>query len=240
MISKSQNAACLHIGRAASANPAWMDYANYCILREKGLRKEAFTSLSNFLSAARNWPFEDQKGFVLWLCDQMDKIRDGGYGPYPNPLMKQLVEPVFEKCLEEEGVSGELYALKAQYTCDFDAYFKAIALDPDNARARVALARASILAVQYSTHHLPAHFIGSVDEALESAEEAREHLFHLVDGKTRASLEKWLKEEVHLLDDWIEFKQSDGEDFGRWCEERGRTYRWNTIIYYEPKKSRKK
>src|SRR5438477_10524707 len=108
MITKSQNAACLQVGKAASANPAWREYANYCLLREKGLRKEALAALSKFLSEAKDWSFGNQKEFVLWLCDQMDKIRDASYGPYPNPLMKQLVEPVFGKCLEEDGASGEL------------------------------------------------------------------------------------------------------------------------------------
>jgi hypothetical protein len=46
MISKDQNQACLEIGNEASKKEEWIDYAQYCFLREKGLRKKAFNRIS--------------------------------------------------------------------------------------------------------------------------------------------------------------------------------------------------
>ena len=47
MISKSQNEALLIIGNAATKNKQWLQYAQYCFNRDKGLRKDAFENLND-------------------------------------------------------------------------------------------------------------------------------------------------------------------------------------------------
>lgn len=49
MISKSQNKALLTIAKITTKEPAWQAYADYCLDREKGLRKQVFTKLSAFI-----------------------------------------------------------------------------------------------------------------------------------------------------------------------------------------------
>ena len=56
VIANDQNKALLTVGNAALANPGWTAYANYCFAREKGLRKEAFRQLDNFLLQLKNGP----------------------------------------------------------------------------------------------------------------------------------------------------------------------------------------
>ena len=48
MIAKDQNIALLTVAKAASENSEWKDYAEYCIDREKGLRKQAFKKPKQF------------------------------------------------------------------------------------------------------------------------------------------------------------------------------------------------
>lgn len=66
----------------AELTAAWKNYAQYCRLREHGLRKQAFVSLDAFTAEAPQWDFESRKAFVLWLCSKMDMIEDADYDEY--------------------------------------------------------------------------------------------------------------------------------------------------------------
>jgi hypothetical protein len=57
MITRSQNAACLAVAEEADKVPAWKNYAQYCRLREQGLRKQAFARMDLFIAQAVKWGF---------------------------------------------------------------------------------------------------------------------------------------------------------------------------------------
>ncbi len=235
MIARDQNAACLAVAAEAEAKPAWADYAAYCRLREQGLRKQAFGHLSSFISRASSWEFESKKEFVLWLCSEMDSIKDADYGPYPAPLRNQLFAPFFKRWLEQDPRNDEAHAMKARYLGDHKSYQDAIALNPSNQRARQALASDCIYDLWYATHHLPDYFIGDEQEVKRIALAARDHIGCVEDLKQRESLLKELAEEEQLLDDWITFKKERAEDFDLWCRRKGRRYAWVKAYYSNAK-----
>ncbi|MFC1833607.1 hypothetical protein ACFL2Q_02590 [Thermodesulfobacteriota bacterium] len=224
--------ACLLVGKEALLNPAWREYGEYCLHREKGLRKKAFAHLSAFLEDAKSWEFEEKKAFVQWLCDKMDSVPWADSGPYPNPLQNQLVFPFFQEWMRKEAHNAEVFALKARYTWDPEAYLKAIQIDPYNQRARVALAWESIDAISYSTHHLPEYFIGTEHEAINAVKTAEEHLSYFIDNERKKQMLAELRQEEQLLRDWIEFKTEEGNDFDQWCKDKGRRYNWMKAVYY--------
>ena len=51
----------------ASAIPAWAEYAQFCELLERGLRKDAFTHLESFIESAAKWSLSERRKFVSWL-----------------------------------------------------------------------------------------------------------------------------------------------------------------------------
>ncbi|HYG74733.1 MAG TPA: hypothetical protein VEK08_07000 [Planctomycetota bacterium] len=84
MISKDQNA-CLR--RAAQeAQPEWDEYANYCLDRERGLRKFAFEHLAKFINNACTWHFAERRTFVDWICRLHLQFGSNAYGLAPQPL----------------------------------------------------------------------------------------------------------------------------------------------------------
>lgn len=232
MITKKQNDACTRVGEAAIARPEWNDYGQYCLLREKGLRKQALSKLSDFLRNSQSWSFDQKKEFVIWLCNQMDSIPDASYGPYPTPLARELLIPFFEEWTQRDPINSEAWTLKGRYGDDFSAYFKAIEIDPKNQRARIALTDASIGYLEHAMHHLPHYFIGDEQEALTATREAYEHLSHIDDGEPRTHLLQELKNAENLLLDWMTFKKEMGTDFDEWCHTKGRNYRWVKAYYY--------
>ena len=233
MITKDQNKACRIVGEEALLNTEWQEYGKYCLNREKGLRKKAFTHLDSFLKLTLSWDFSQKQSFVQWLCDKMDTISNADYGPYPTPLLKKLFSPVFDEWIEKEPNNAKPYSLKAQYAADFDSYYDAIKIDPNNQRARLALARECIHAIWYSTHHLPEYFIGKEEEMLAKASEAEEHIAFLSDGPLKDDVLNDLCIEVQLLRDWMQFKSEGVSDFDQWCKDKGRRYEWIRAYYYD-------
>ena len=233
MITKDQNNACRKVGEEALLNAEWQEYGEYCINREKGLRKKAFIHLDNFLKSTLSWDFAKKKSFVKWLCDKMDTISSADYGPYPTPLSKKLLGPVFDEWIEKEPDNAEAYALKAQYTADFDSYLDAIKIDSNNQRARIALARECVSAIWYSTHHLPEYFIGEEQKMIGKMSEAKEHIAYLHEGPLKDDVIKDLQLEAQLLRDWMQFKSEGANNFDQWCTNKGRRYEWIKAYYYD-------
>ena len=67
MIAKDQNIALLTVAKAASENSEWKDYAEYCIDREKGLRKQAFKKLAEFIKSTNSWTLDQKIDFAKFL-----------------------------------------------------------------------------------------------------------------------------------------------------------------------------
>jgi hypothetical protein len=218
MIARSQNVACLAVAEEADKLPAWKNYARYCSLREQGLRKQAFAS---------------QKEFVLWLCSKMDTVEDADYGPFPAPLRKKLFFPFFTEWLRREEKNDEAWALRARYLGEPQLYRRALEINPQNQRARNALAIACIGDIWHATHHLPHYFIGDEHEVKSIADEARDHISHVEQPDRQKFLQNQLHQEEQLLDDWIAFSQGSGKDFDAWCMGKRRQYSWVKAYYYE-------
>ncbi len=233
MIAKTQNEACLGLAAEADKVPGWKDYAQYCRLRERGLRERAFLSLDSFLAESVRWSFDAKKAFVLWLCSKMDTVRDADYGPYPQPVRVRLFLPFFNEWLEREPQNDEACALYGRYLGQAEYYRRAVSINSRNQRARDALALACIVQLEYAMHHLPHHFIGDPCQMKAVAEEAREHIAHIDDPGRREFLCRELAEQEQLLDDWIAFDQGADTDFEQWCRAKGREYGWVKAYYYE-------
>jgi len=212
--------------------PEWKEYGEYCLLRDKGLRKQAFQHLNIFLRQSASWTFEETKRFVLWLYKK-NFLNYHINGLCPEPLKNELMEPFFEKWIAMEPRNTEPLVLLAKQSSKPGLYDKIIAIDPNNQFARTAMADDCIGDIWFSTHHLPHYFIGDPDEVRESARKATEHISYLEAGDQKERLIKELRNSEQLLQDWIDFNAEGGNDFDLWCKERGRRYAWLKAYYYD-------
>ncbi|HYG74734.1 MAG TPA: hypothetical protein VEK08_07005 [Planctomycetota bacterium] len=81
-------------------------------------------------------------------------------------------------------------------------------------------------------HHLPDFFIGDTNDVSEVLREAKALCGRLSDEKTQIALTQDLALASNKLNDWIAFRKTEQQDFGKWCAERGRTYEWVRVYYY--------
>jgi hypothetical protein len=233
VISQDQNAACLILAQEAGSVPDWEDYAAYCRLRERGLRNQAFSRLESFIDRATKWSFQTQREFVLWLCKEMDSIKDADYGPYPTPLRTRLFAPFFDEWLRREPNNDEAYVLCARHLGEPRFYQRALEINPKNQRARIALAEECIYDTWYATHHFPHFFIGDEVKTTKTVQQARSHISSIEDPERQRQLLNELADLEQLLNDWIAFKQQGADDFQAWCADRGHHYSWVLGYYWK-------
>lgn len=233
MITKEQNDALLVVGNSVMQNPSWSDYAWYCFDREKGLRKEAFKHLENFLKTTDKWTLNDKINFLKFILPLFETIPKADYGPFPNPLSKKLVEPTLLKWCDMEKIENLPFRWYGKFYRSEKHLFKALELNPIDDLARQTLIKWWIYDIYYSVHHLPEFYIGNPFEDAKLGEKIMEHIQQL----TTSELKEYWKEELEkyfdLVENYIEWKVSKHINFEKWGQaNKKRTQLDLAAIYY--------
>lgn len=235
MIAKDQNIALLTVGKSALTKPDWTEYANYCFAREKGLRKEAFKCLDNFLRAADNWTYDEKIEFVKFLFPYFETVEEADYGPFPQPLSKRLVKPTLEYWCEKENTDERPFRWYGRYYGSEEHLFKALELNPKDDIARQKLLTWWTYNIYYSIHHLPQGYIGDPSDDLELAEKVKYHIDKLTDPILRKKWTSGLEEDLEIIKHYIEWKQSGHPNLEQWGKENNKrvSYRLTRTNYNE-------
>ena len=168
--------------RIASANPAWVEYAKYCELLEKGLRKDALVKLSNFIESSSAWPFAERKEFVSWLylfaypTRFLDQL-------LPHPLRVKLLEPTLAEWMCRESGNSEPH----RWIGGIEHLTEAIRLNPNDEIACHLLVSTILGHVRYSIHELPDGYLGNPEEDLSLLGDAEGALNKLSDVEKKSA-----------------------------------------------------
>lgn len=219
MIADDQNKALKIVAESAVDNPQWIDFVDYCIKREKGLRKDAFKTLDKFLKSTTDWTLDEKIGFTKFLLDQADKVKEADYGPFPQPLSEKLIKPTLEKWCELENSESSPFFWYGKYYDSKDHLIKAIDINPNDDRARVALINRLSNFIYQSIHHLPDGYIGNPEDDIRDGEEAMRLISMLKDKRARDYWEKELNEDLEIVNNYIDWKKSGHQDFDKWGQE---------------------
>lgn len=232
MITKDQNIALLIVGHAALTFSILTEYANYCFAREKGLRKEAFKHLYNFLQSTCNWTHDQKIEFVKFLFLFFETVEEADYGPFPQPLSEKLVRPILEGWCKEENKDERPFRWYGTYYRSEDHLFYALKLNPKDDISRQQLLTWWTSNIYYSIHHLPDGYIGDPNEDLQLAEKAKSHIEQLTDPNLK---EHWMKElevDLEFVRNYLEWKKSGHSNFEQWGKENNKKVSYSTKAYY--------
>jgi hypothetical protein len=232
MISQDQNKALLTVGNAALTNPNWTEYANYCLAREKGLRKMAFNYLEDFLGTAAKWTNDQKIEFIKFLFPFFETIDDADYGPFPQPLSERLAKPTLEFWCENESKDERPFRWLGIYYRSEEHLLRAIELNPNDDTSRQQLLNWWIYNIYYSIHHLPEGYIGEPLEDLELAEKAIKQIEQLTDSDSKDRWKKSLEAKLEFIYNYIEWKKSGHPNFEQWGIDNNRKVYYGTKTYY--------
>ncbi|WP_343747377.1 hypothetical protein [Fluviicola sp.] len=233
MITSEQDDALRVVGNAALKNPLWIDYANYCFERKKGLRKEAFQRLDSFLKSAEGWGTAEKIAFLEFLFPFVETIPDADYGPLPHLLSEKLVKPGLLTWCETENSDNRPFRWYGKYYKDESYLLKALELDPADDLVREAIISEWMNTIYHSVHHLPEGYIGEPEKDLELAAEIRKHINLLSSEEQRKYWTNELEEDLELVVNYMEWKQSGHANLAQWGAENAKRVSYGTTrIYY--------
>lgn len=220
MIAEDQNKALLILAHATQKREEWREYAAYCLNREKGLRKDAFKHLDNFIKATKKKTLTDRIEFVSFIFPYFEKVAETDYGGFPQPLKKLLIEPtLLEWCTVEEKNSDPFRWYGKYYRSEVHL-LKALALNPKDDKARSTLISWWSYAIYHAVHHLPDYYIGDPHEDIALSKKIKGQIDLLVDPKIRKSWEEELEDDLKLVRNYILWKESGHTNFKKWGEEK--------------------
>jgi hypothetical protein len=215
---------------AAQSDPAWEGYADYCRLREQGLRKESLRRLDAFITALAPSPFERRLPFVRWVLLEAERGDHPSNGMLllPHPLVERLVVPTLREWEECEPQAAEPAFWLGHTLNSTEHYRRAITLDPSHAAARACLAHHLLGFAAYSTHELPSGYIGEPEEGLAALDEAEALVSGLPPSEERESLLREVAMERALTRSWMDYvehhRRTGEEGFEWWAREHGRVH----------------
>ncbi len=222
----------LQLAEALSSDERLSSLAEYCRCRERGLRREAFTALEQFLAAASHWESSDARRICQTVLELHARTPEA-HQFLTQPLSTRFVFPVLEAWVADEPDSQTALRWLGILRRSSTLLQRAIALSPEDVPVRRRLADWHLADVDHATHHLgEGLLLGSLEAARESIAKARAILDDAPDSTPMADLAGEISKFESMLDDWESYCEMPAGTFPEWCARRNRPYSWPTIVYY--------
>ena len=173
----------------------WPDFATYCDLRAKGLRKEAMKALELFVNNLQNQGFERRKNFVTRAMESQANFGIETHAVFPHPLSAKILLPSLKEWAVKEDNARVYFWMSKLGDTSLENLKRALEIDPSFDAGRVSLCELLLADISYNQHHLPDFYI----------HDPREDLKELDDVETLIADVK--------LQDWVEQIVSDISDY---------------------------
>lgn len=222
----------LDLAAALDAQPGFGALAEYCRLRERGLRAGAFAALDRFLIQAAAWDPPTRQVAVDVLL-QLAHRTPQCHQFLVHPLLQRFVHPTLRHWREADPAA--LVPLRWQGLLKGDAGLLRLVLarHPDDDVVRRRLCGYCLADVDYATHHLhEGLFIGELADAEAALAEAASLLATAPEPGRFADEATEVAYFTRMLDDWREYSARPDGDFKAWCVQRRRDYAWPSTVYY--------
>ena len=134
-------------------------FAQYCRLRDEGLRPQAFAELERFVAQMEKEPFAARRAFAGWLfafCFYNPQVLEA----CPVLLRAKIVAPAIDEWIRTEPENPQ--ALR--WSQDERAVLVAVRLAPHDEIAVGRFATMTLARIEYSAHELPGAYLGEEPE----------------------------------------------------------------------------
>jgi hypothetical protein len=215
------------------SHPNLAALASYCRFREKGLRREAFSALEDFLAASHLFNGAAARSAAVTLLEANARA-SGTHQFLTQPLISRFLLPTLRSWMDDEPTTGTPVRWLGMLLRDDELLDRALSICPEDTPVRSMLIERYLYFAEYATHHLDETiFLGSVDGAVTDLAHARELITNAPEPDALAHLASKLHYFDSLIADWMTYSENPTGSFPEWCAERGKNYGYPTKIYYK-------
>lgn len=176
--------------------PELADYVNYVDLLARGLRKEALRHIADLVATLRALPTGRQRQMASMLSRETQD--ESGHRLLPEPLNRLFIAPTLEAWKLAEPNNPEPF----RWTIVLNDLIRAVELDPTCDQTRRRLIVKILGVVGYSTHELPAGYLGSVEDDLELLRVAKRESQMIKDRTIREQYLSQIEMELNAIDSY--------------------------------------
>lgn len=212
-------------------------FKKFCVLKEKGLRKESFKALSSFIDEANKWGKDKKMNFACWLFTLFE-VSDNIHHLLVHPLEENLLKPILEEWIKnnpEEPRPYRWYGLFLQTEKCIDYLKNAIELGGRSEQLSfLKLIDINLYSLWYSFHHISEDlYLGNIEKDSILITKLQQLNDKLECQQTKKDNDEEINYYRELLNDWMIFKNEQEKDFINWCKNKGKDYHWTNAYYYE-------
>ena len=206
-------------------NPDYILLAEYAALKEKGLRKQAYTKLNGFIALTCSFADTKRRELVHLICqrhEQWEPFNLEQWEPFnlfnTYPLINKVILPTLKQWIADEPQNPEplkwlglYYYGDSNYSINDSGYFTALerslSLNSNDDIVRKVLIRRYLDCIDYSIHEVisDSYYIGDPSEDLVLCSTIEEHLQNLPDKNVQITLSEQLKGYRHMIQDWQKY-----------------------------------
>jgi hypothetical protein len=220
------------IGATCAAEADLAFFGQYCLLREKGLRKPANEAAASFVAHLEGLGLASQREIAVRLV-QLQRANPHVHQLLSHPVRMALMNILRAWCDDspKEVLPRISLGLLSRDVGHFEA---ALQLEPNEQTALLGLAEFHLSKVDFQTHHLSeSRLIGSTDEADESLRQAEAFIARLESTPHCAQLKSELAHYKLLVSEWATYCANvPDEPFTQWSRSRGNAFNFPSIVYY--------
>ena len=210
-------------------------FSEYCLLREKGLKKQATKVIIDFVEQIKITSTQNQRHVAVCLAELSYHRRDV-HKLLPYPLEVYITDVIKVWCSEK--CADAPYTWLGYLTGDDECYLIELEKNPNDQIALSRLALSAINGVDFQTHHLSESiFLGEEKKAVEALKVARNYISKMDDSENKTNLQRNIEEYDELLNAWLEFSSlkggSNNNSFVEWCIEQDFNFGFTKAVYYD-------
>ncbi len=221
------------IGEKYISLPNYELFGNYCLQKERGLKKLAITSIQQFISLSRHLPLQQQRKIAEELAS-LCYVNRHIHQLLAHPLTIYIKE-VLTLWIVDEANNPSPHKWLGYLDGDTALYEKVLQLDPSDEFCIYHIAQAHLNNIDYQTHHLSESlFIGDISQAKHSLQLVTNLITRLTTATLQSKIQNDLAYFNKLLNCWAEYsKLNIDDDFPKWCAAKGEEFNFWSVVYYD-------
>lgn len=212
-------------------------FIEFCLYKDKGLRKQSLKSLNLFLQQALEWDIKKQQQFACWIFEVIE-VSEDVHQVLIHPLEERLLKPLMEKWMDlnpEDPRMYRWYGLFLNIDKRTTYLDKALKLGGDKEQLVILkLIDIYIDSLWYSFHHISEDlYLGDIQEDRLLLKKIEQLSKKVEKEEYKINIYQLVSYYSNLMSDWISFSSEGTVSFVQWCEDKGKAYEFTKIYYYE-------